>query len=88
MVRWYQIARRDYQLDALHDHGDDGDDGDNGDNGDNTPMLGPDVLTDANGNKLNPQVGEVIDYAKKGVALYHYVEGEFNRCWRSGDIKN
>ena len=38
-------------------------------------MLGPDVLTDANGNKLNPQVGEVIDYAKKGVALYHYVNG-------------
>ena len=67
---WYQIARRDYQLDGLSNGGD------NGDNGDNTPMLGPDVLTDANGNKLNPQVGEVIDYAKKGVALYHYVEGE------------
>lgn len=67
---WYQIARRDYQLDGLSNGGD------NGDNGDNTPMLGPDALTDANGNKLNPQVGEVIDYAKKGVALYHYVEGE------------
>ena len=67
---WYQIARRDYQLDDLSNGGD------NGDNGDNTPMLGPDALTDANGNKLNPQVGEVIDYAKKGVALYHYVEGE------------
>ena len=67
---WYQIARRDYQLDDLSNGGD------NGDNGNNTPMLGPDVLTDANGNKLNPQVGEVIDYAKKGVALYHYVEGE------------
>ena len=67
---WYQIARRDYQLDGLSNGGD------NGDNGNNTPMLGPDVLTDANGNKLNPQVGEVIDYAKKGVALYHYVEGE------------
>ena len=66
---WYQIARRDYQLDGLSNGGD------NGDNGDNTPMLGPDVLTDANGNKLNPQVGEVIDYAKKGVALYHYVNG-------------
>ena len=26
--------------------------------------------------KLNPQVGEVIDYAKKGVALYHYVGGK------------
>ena len=39
-------------------------------------MLGPDALTDANGNKLNPQVGEVIDYAKKGVALYHYVGGK------------
>ena len=38
-------------------------------------MLGPDVLTDANGNKLNPQVGEAIDYAKKGVALYRYEEG-------------
>lgn len=72
---WYQIARRDYQVDSLHDDGDDGDDGDNGDHGNNTPMLGPDVLTDANGNKLNPQVGEVIDYAKKGVALYHYVNG-------------
>lgn len=67
---WYQIARRDYQLDGLSNGGD------NGDNGDNTPMLGPDALTDANGNKLNPQVGEVIDYVKKGVALYHYVEGE------------
>lgn len=67
---WYQIARRDYQLDGLSNGGD------NGDNGDNTPMLGPDALTDANGNKLNPQIGEVIDYAKKGVALYHYVEGE------------
>ena len=67
---WYQIARRDYQLDDLSNGGD------NGDNGNNTPMLGPDALTDANGNKLNPQVGEVIDYAKKGVALYHYVEGE------------
>lgn len=67
---WYQIARRDYQLDGLSNGGD------NGDNGNNTPMLGPDALTDANGNKLNPQVGEVIDYAKKGVALYHYVEGE------------
>ena len=67
---WYQIARRDYQLDDLSNGGD------NGDNGNNTPMLGPDVLTDANGNKLNPQVGEVIDYAKKGVALYHYVGGE------------
>lgn len=67
---WYQIARRDYQLDGLSNGGD------NGDNGDNTPMLGPDALTDANGNKLNPQVGEVIDYAKKGVALYHYIEGE------------
>ena len=66
---WYQIARRDYQLDDLSNGGD------NGDNGNNTPMLGPDVLTDANGNKLNPQVGEVIDYAKKGVALYHYVNG-------------
>ena len=66
---WYQIARRDYQLDGLSNGGD------NGDNGDNTPMLGPDALTDANGNKLNPQVGEVIDYAKKGVALYHYVNG-------------
>lgn len=67
---WYQIARRDYQLDGLSNGGD------NGDNGDNTPMLGPDALTDANGNKLNPQVGEVIDYAKKGVALYHYVGGK------------
>ena len=67
---WYQIARRDYQLDGLSNGGD------NGDNGDNTPMLGPDALTDANGNKLNPQVGEVIDYAKKGVALYHYVNGK------------
>ena len=67
---WYQIARRDYQLDDLSNGGD------NGDNGNNTPMLGPDVLTDANGNKLNPQVGEVIDYAKKGVALYHYVGGK------------
>lgn len=67
---WYQIARRDYQLDDLSNGGD------NGDNGDNTPMLGPDALTDANGNKLNPQVGEVIDYAKKGVALYHYVGGK------------
>ena len=66
---WYQIARRDYQLDDLSNGGD------NGDNGNNTPMLGPDALTDANGNKLNPQVGEVIDYAKKGVALYHYVNG-------------
>lgn len=66
---WYQIARRDYQLDDLSNGGD------NGDNGNNTPMLEPDVLTDANGNKLNPQVGEVIDYAKKGVALYHYVNG-------------
>lgn len=66
---WYQIERRDYQLDDLSN------DGDNGDHGNNTPMLGPDVLTDANGNKLNPQVGEVIDYAKKGVALYHYVNG-------------
>lgn len=66
---WYQIERRDYQLDDLSNGGD------NGDNGNNTPMLGPDVLTDANGNKLNPQVGEVIDYAKKGVALYHYVNG-------------
>ena len=66
---WYQIARRDYQLDDLSNGGD------NGDNGNNTPMLGPDVLTDANGNKLNPQVGEVIDYAKKGVALYYYVNG-------------
>lgn len=73
--RWNYIARRDYQVDSLHDDGDDGDDGDNGDHGNNTPMLGPDVLTDANGNKLNPQVGEVIDYAKKGVALYHYVNG-------------
>lgn len=74
---WYQIARRAYDLDQLpgYDDGDDGDDGDNGDNGNNTPMLGPDALTDANGNKLNPQVGEVIDYAKKGVALYHYVNG-------------
>ena len=67
--RWNYIARRDYQVDSLHD------DGDDGDHGNNTPMLGPDVLTDANGNKLNPQVGEVIDYAKKGVALYHYVNG-------------
>ena len=67
--RWNYIARRDYQLDDLSNGGD------NGDNGNNTPMLGPDVLTDANGNKLNPQVGEVIDYAKKGVALYHYVNG-------------
>ena len=67
---WDQIARRDYQLDDLSNGGD------NGDNGNNTPMLGPDALTDANGNKLNPQVGEVIDYAKKGVALYHYVGGE------------
>ena len=67
---WYQIARRDYQLDDLSNGGD------NGDNGNNTPMLEPDVLTDANGNKLNPQVGEVIDYAKKGVALYHYVGGK------------
>lgn len=67
---WYQIARRDYQLDGLSNGGD------NGDNDNNTPMLGPDDLTDANGNKLNPQVGEVIDYAKKGVALYHYVNGE------------
>lgn len=66
---WYQITRRDYQLDDLSNGGD------NGDHGNNTPMLGPDVLTDANGNKLNPQVGEVIDYAKKGVALYHYVNG-------------
>ena len=74
--RWNYIARRDYQVDSLHDDGDDGDDGDNGDHGNNTPMLGPDVLTDANGNKLNPQVGEVIDYAKKGVALYHYVGGK------------
>ena len=74
--RWNYIARRDYQVDSLHDDGDDGDDGDNGDHGNNTPMLGPDVLTDANGNKLNPQVGEVIDYAKKGVALYHYVNGK------------
>ena len=74
---WYQIARRAYDLDQLpgYDDGDDGDDGDNGDHGNNTPMLGPDALTDANGNKLNPQVGEVIDYAKKGVALYHYVNG-------------
>ena len=71
--RWNYIARRDYQVDSLHD---DGDDGDDGDHGNNTPMLGPDVLTDANGNKLNPQVGEVIDYAKKGVALYHYVNGK------------
>ena len=86
--RWNYIARRDYQVDSLHDDGDDGDDGDNGDHGNNTPMLGPDVLTDANGNKLNPQVGEVIDYAKKGVALYHYVNGNVNRCWRSRDIKN
>lgn len=70
---WEQIARRDYQLDGLSN---DGDNGDNGDNDNNTPMLGPDVLTDANGNKLNPQVGEVIDYAKKGVALYHYVNGK------------
>lgn len=67
---WDQIARRDYQLDDLSNGGD------NGDNGNNTPMLGPDALTDANGNKLNPQVGEVIDYAKKGVALYHYVNGK------------
>lgn len=67
---WDQIARRDYQLDDLSNGGD------NGDNGNNTPMLGPDALTDANGNKLNPQVGEVIDYAKKGVALYHYVGGK------------
>lgn len=67
---WYQIERRDYQLDDLSNGGD------NGDNGNNTPMLGPDALTDANGNKLNPQVGEVIDYAKKGVALYHYVGGK------------
>lgn len=74
--RWNYIARRDYQVDSLHDDGDDGDDGDNGDHGNNTPMLGPDALTDANGNKLNPQVGEVIDYAKKGVALYHYVGGK------------
>lgn len=75
---WYQIARRAYDLDQLpgYDDGDDGDDGDNGDHGNNTPMLGPDVLTDENGNKLNPQVGEVIDYAKKGVALYHYVGGK------------
>lgn len=75
---WYQIARRAYDLDQLpgYDDGDDGDDGDNGDHGNNTPMLGPDALTDANGNKLNPQVGEVIDYAKKGVALYHYVGGK------------
>ena len=74
--RWNYIARRDYQVDSLHVDGDDGDDGDNGDHGNNTPMLGPDALTDANGNKLNPQVGEVIDYAKKGVALYHYVGGK------------
>ena len=71
---WYQIARRAYDLDQLPGY-DDGDDGDDGDHGNNTPMLGPDALTDANGNKLNPQVGEVIDYAKKGVALYHYVNG-------------
>lgn len=67
---WCQIARRDYQLDSLSNGGG------NDDNGNNTPMLGPDALTDANGNKLNPQVGEVIDYAKKGVALYHYVDGK------------
>lgn len=70
--RWNHIARRDYQVDSLHD---DGDDGDNTP-GIDSPVLGPDALTDANGNKLNPQVGEVIDYAKKGVALYHYVGGE------------
>ena len=73
--RWNYIARRDYQVDSLHDDGDDGDDGDNGDHGNNTPMLRPDTLKDAVGNNLNPQVGETIDYAKKGVALYRYEEG-------------
>ena len=74
---WYQIARRAYDLDQLpgYDYGDDGDDGDNGDHGNNTPMLRPDTLKDAVGNNLNPQVGETIDYAKKGVALYRYEEG-------------
>ena len=74
---WYQIARRAYDLDQLpgYDDGDDGDDGDNGDHGNNTPMLRPDTLKDAVGNNLNPQVGETIDYAKKGVALYRYEEG-------------
>lgn len=41
----------------------------------NEYVIMPESVTDANGNKLNPQVGEVIDYAKKGVALYHYVNG-------------
>lgn len=74
---WYQIARRAYDLEQLpgYDDGDDGDDGDNGDHGNNTPMLRPDTLKDAVGNNLNPQVGETIDYAKKGVALYRYEEG-------------
>lgn len=74
---WYQIARRAYDLNQLpgYDDGDDGDDGDNGDHGNNTPMLRPDTLKDAVGNNLNPQVGETIDYAKKGVALYRYEEG-------------
>lgn len=71
---WYQIARRAYDLDQLPGY-DDGDDGDNGDHGNNTPMLRPDTLKDAVGNNLNPQVGETIDYAKKGVALYRYEEG-------------
>ena len=69
--RWNHIARRDYQVDSLHD---DGDDGDNTP-GTDSPVLRPDTLTDAAGNNLNPQVGETIDYAKKGVALYRYEEG-------------
>lgn len=72
--KWTQIARREYWLDSLSDGGDNGDDGDNTP-GTDSPVLRPDTLTDAAGNNLNPQVGETIDYAKKGVALYRYEEG-------------
>ena len=72
--KWTQIARREYWLGSLSDGGDNGDDGDNTP-GTDSPVLRPDTLEDADGNNLNPQVGETIDFAKKGVALYRYEEG-------------
>ena len=85
--KWTQIARREYWLDSLSDDGDNGDDGDNTP-GTDSPVLRPDTLTDAAGNNLNPQVGETIDFAKKGVALYRYepgVGGEDGKWYGVGD---
>ena len=69
--------------------GDDGEDGDNGEAGNGCEMghsfiLGPAVITDASGKAINPKVGESLNLAELGIAMYQYEE-EFSAWVTIGD---